>query len=139
MRPSGKASSSSKLAVTAPGVEQKATWLQIRQQRPDYVFLWGWGVMNSTAIKEAIAVSYPQLQMYGVWWSARNRTWSQPKPTWRRRARAASHSALSSERDLPVHKDIAKYAYDSGEGTARKSKEEVGSVLYNRGTSLPRC
>ena len=23
------------------------TWLQIRQQRPDYVLLWGWGVMNS--------------------------------------------------------------------------------------------
>jgi branched-chain amino acid transport system substrate-binding protein len=42
--------------VTHPGVEQKATWLQIRQQRPDYVFLWGWGVMNSTSIKEAIAV-----------------------------------------------------------------------------------
>ena len=59
-----------KLPVTAPGVEQKATWLQVRQQRPDYVFLWGWGVMNSTAIKEAIAVSYPRLQMYGVWWSA---------------------------------------------------------------------
>jgi hypothetical protein len=34
-------------------VEQKATWLQIRQQRPDYVFMWGWGVMNSTALKEA--------------------------------------------------------------------------------------
>jgi len=28
------------LPVTHPGVEQKATWLQIRQQRPDYVFLW---------------------------------------------------------------------------------------------------
>ena len=37
------------LPVTHPGVEQKATWLQIRQNRPDYVFLWGWGVMNSTA------------------------------------------------------------------------------------------
>jgi branched-chain amino acid transport system substrate-binding protein len=30
-----------KLPVTHPGVEQKATWLQVRQQRPDYVFLWG--------------------------------------------------------------------------------------------------
>ena len=38
------------LPVTHPGVEQKSTWLQIRQQRPDYVFLWGWGVMNSTSI-----------------------------------------------------------------------------------------
>jgi branched-chain amino acid transport system substrate-binding protein len=49
--------------------EQKATWLQIRQHRPDYVLLWGWGVMNSTAIKEAVAVGYPREKMYDVWWS----------------------------------------------------------------------
>lgn len=32
-----------KIPVTAPGVEQKSAWLQVRQQRPDYVLLWGWG------------------------------------------------------------------------------------------------
>ena len=52
------------LPVTHPGVEQKATWLQIRQNRPDYVLLWGWGVMNSTAIKEAVAVGYPREKLY---------------------------------------------------------------------------
>ena len=31
------------IPVAAPGAEQKAAWLQIRQSRPDYVFLWGWG------------------------------------------------------------------------------------------------
>ena len=36
---------------------------------PDYVFLWGWGVMNSTAIKEAVATGYPREKMYGVWWA----------------------------------------------------------------------
>ena len=35
------------LPVTHPGVEQKSTWLQIRQSRPDYVVNWGWGVMLS--------------------------------------------------------------------------------------------
>jgi len=43
------------LPITMPGIEQKSVWLQIRQSRPDYVFLWGWGVMNSTALKEAVA------------------------------------------------------------------------------------
>src|SRR5437868_10959203 len=57
------------LPVTAPGVEQKSTWLQIRQSKPDYVLLWGWGVMNSTALKEAQATGYPREKMYGVWWS----------------------------------------------------------------------
>src|SRR3954464_14329492 len=119
-----------KLPVTHPGVEQKATWLQIRQQRPDYVFLWGWGVMNSTAIKEAIAVGYPRLQIYGVWWSA-----AEPDVLPAEMA-AKGYNGLamnhSAENDRPIHKDMVKYLYDKGKGTA-KSKDEVGSVLYNRG------
>ncbi|MDO8958653.1 MAG: ABC transporter substrate-binding protein, partial [Rhodocyclaceae bacterium] len=47
------------LPVAHPGVEQKSTWLQIRQNKPDYVLLWGWGVMNSTSLKEAQATGYP--------------------------------------------------------------------------------
>src|SRR3546814_11680842 len=39
--------------VTAPGVEQKSTWLQIRQARPSYVLLWSAGIMTPTAIREA--------------------------------------------------------------------------------------
>jgi branched-chain amino acid transport system substrate-binding protein len=119
-----------KLPVTAPGVEQKSTWLQVRQQRPDYVFLWGWGVMNSTAIKEAISVSYPRLQIYGVWWAA-----AEPDVTPAEMA-AKGYNGLamnhSAENDLPIHKDMAKYLYDKGKGTAGK-KDDVGSVLYNRG------
>ena len=57
------------IPVTHPGVEQKSQWLAIRQDRPDYVLLWGWGVMNSTAVKEAAAVGYPRDKMIGVWWS----------------------------------------------------------------------
>jgi branched-chain amino acid transport system substrate-binding protein len=119
-----------KLPVTSPGVEQKATWLQIRQQRPDYVFLWGWGVMNSTSIKEAIAVGYPRLQMYGVWWSSAEPD-VQPAEM---AAKGYNGIALghSSERDRPIHKEMMKFLYDKGKGTASK-KEEVGSVLYNRG------
>ena len=119
-----------KLPVTHPGVEQKATWLQIRQQRPDYVFLWGWGVMNSTAIKEAIAVSYPRLQMYGVWWAA-----AEPDVLPAEQA-AKGYNGLAlghgAENNLPVHKDMMRFLYDKGKGTAAK-KEEVGQVLYNRG------
>src|SRR4051812_18036507 len=119
-----------KLPVTHRGVEQKATWLQIRQQRPDYVFLWGWGVMNSTAIKEAISVSYPRLQMYGVWWAA-----AEPDVLPAEMA-AKGYNGLamdhSAEKDRPIHKDMIKVLYDKGKGTA-KSKDEVGSVLYNRG------
>ncbi len=117
-----------KLPVTHPGVEQKATWLQIRQQKPDHVFLWGWGVMNSTAIKEAISVGYPRLQMYGVWWAG-----AEPDvlPTDMAgkgyNALALQHSAEKTK----VHDDMKKFVYEKGKGTGKA--EEVGQVLYNRG------
>jgi branched-chain amino acid transport system substrate-binding protein len=118
------------LPVTHPGVEQKATWLQVRQQRPDYVFLWGWGVMNSTSIKEAIAVSYPRLQMFGVWWSSAEPDVEPAEMA----SKGYNGIALghSDERDFPIHKEILNTLYGKGQGTA-KDKKDVGSVLYNRG------
>ena len=57
------------LPVPAPGVEQKSIWLQVRQQRPDFVIMQTWGVMTPTAIKEAVATGYPRDKMFGTWWS----------------------------------------------------------------------
>ncbi|MGE5103419.1 MAG: ABC transporter substrate-binding protein [Betaproteobacteria bacterium] len=116
------------LPVTHPGVEQKATWLQIRQQRPDYVFLWGWGVMNSTAIKEAVATGYPRDKMYGVWWSG-----AEPDVVPAGDG-AKGYNALvflAPAGKGAVHNDIVKYVYDKGQGTGKK--EDIGEVLYNRG------
>src|SRR3546814_18543799 len=58
--------------VPAPGLEQKSIWLQIRQMRPDYVYLQGWGAMNAVSIKEAAAVGFPRDKMLGVWWSSQD-------------------------------------------------------------------
>jgi branched-chain amino acid transport system substrate-binding protein len=117
-----------KLPVSHPGVEQKATWLQIRQQRPDYVFLWGWGIMNSTAIKEAIAVGYAREKMFGVWWSG-----AEPDvlPAG---AGAKGYNSLAlnpSGKNFKVHEDVAKFVYGRGKGAGPESM--IGEVLYNRG------
>ena len=116
------------LPVTHPGVEQKATWLQIRQQRPDYVFLWGWGVMNSTALKEAVATGYPRDKMYGVWWAA-----AEPDvlPVG---ADAKGYQGLALQHGAgraKVHEDVIKFLHDKNQGTG--PKDEVGTVLYTRG------
>jgi len=116
------------IPVTHPGVEQKAAWLQVRQNRPDYVFLWGWGVMNSTAIKEAAAVRYPRDQIYGVWWSG-----AEPDVT-PAGADAKGYNAITlqhSSGKVALHDDIFKYVYAKGNGAG--PKENVGDVLYNRG------
>jgi branched-chain amino acid transport system substrate-binding protein len=57
------------LPVTAPGRRAEGHLAADPPERPDYVLLWGWGVMNSTALKEAVATGYPREKMYGVWWS----------------------------------------------------------------------
>jgi branched-chain amino acid transport system substrate-binding protein len=117
-----------KIPVTAPGVEQKSAWLQVRQARPDYVLLWGWGVMNSTALKEAQATGYPREKMYGVWWSG-------AEPDVKDVGEGAKgYNALNlntSGQSPKVIQDILKLVHDKGQGTG--PKDEVGSVLYTRG------
>ena len=116
------------LPVTHPGVEQKATWLQIRQSKPDFVLLWGWGVMNSTALKEAAAVAYPREKMLGVWWAGAEADTVPAEDA------AKGYKALAlnpSGTNFPVHADIFKYLYDKNQGVTEK--KDVGNVLYNRG------
>jgi len=118
----------SKIPVTAPGVEQKSAWLQVRQQRPDYVLLWGWGVMNSTALKEAIATGYPREKMYGVWWAGAEPDVKDVGDA----AKGYNALALNTSGQQPkVIQDILKYVHDKGQGSG--PKDEVGSVLYTRG------
>ncbi|HSV84253.1 MAG TPA: ABC transporter substrate-binding protein [Ramlibacter sp.] len=117
------------LPVAAPGVEQKATWLQVRQQRPDFVIMQTWGVMTPTAIKEAIATGYSREKMFGTWWSG-------AEPDLRDiGAGAKGYSAVmmqhGAEMQAPVVKEILEKVHAKGQGTG--TKEEVGSVLYMRG------
>ena len=117
------------LPVAHPGVEQKATWLQIRQNRPDYVLLWGWGVMNSTALKETVATGYPREKMYGVWFAG-------AEPDVKDVGEAAKgYHALAlqhgAEPNARVVKEILEKVHAKGQGTG--PREEVGQVLYMRG------
>jgi len=115
------------IPVTHPGVEQKSQWLAIRQNRPDYVLLWGWGVMNGMAIKEAAAVAYPRDRMIGVWWSG-----AEPDviPAG---DQAIGYKALMLQHPagkFAVHADIDKYVVAKNKSAGA---DTVGQVLYNRG------
>lgn len=117
------------LPIPAPGVEQKAIWLQIRQQRPDYVMLQTWGVMTATSIKEAIATGYPREKMFGTWWSG-------AEPDIKDIGAAAKgYNAVmmqhGAEPQSDVVKEILAKVHDKGQGTGPRA--EVGEVLYMRG------
>jgi len=117
------------LPIPAPGVEQKAIWLQVRQQRPDYVILQTWGVMTPTAIREAIAVGYPREKMFGTWWSGAEPDLKDVG------AAAKGYSAVmmqhGAEPQSDVVKQILSMVYDKNQGTGPRN--EVGQVLYMRG------
>src|SRR6185437_4571594 len=117
-----------KFPVSPPGIEQKATWLQIRQKRPNWVLMWGWGVMNSTAIKEAAAVGYPMDHFIGIWWSG-----AEPDVVPAGKAAIGYKAAVfhGTGPDYTVIRDIKRYLYDKGKG--KTSVDKIGEVLYVRG------
>ena len=115
--------------VAHPGLEQKATWVNIGERlRPDWVVMWGWGVMNATAIKEAAAAGYPMDRLIGNHWAGAE---VDVVPAGERAVNylAANFHGLGGGFD--VHRDILEHVHDAGDGAG--PSERVGEVLYNRG------
>ena len=115
------------IPVDHPGQEQKSQWLQIRRERPDNIILYGWGVMNQVALKEAANIRYPMDQMFGIWWSGTENDALEGMGSHGYKA-ATFHNVGS---DYPVYKDIQKFVVDAGLTAGDGSN--VGTVLYNRG------
>jgi len=116
------------LPVDHPGQEQKSQWLQIRRERPDYVLMWGWGVMNQVAIQEAANIRFPMDHFIGIWWSGSE---NDVKPAG---MAADGYKALALHNvgdNYPLYDDLRKYVVDAGK--AAGAGDQLGTVLYNRG------
>ncbi len=116
------------LPVDHPGQEQKSQWLQIRREKPDYVLMWGWGVMNQVAIQEAANIRFPMDKFIGIWWSGSE---NDVLPVG---AKADGYKALNMNlpgSDFPIYADLKKYVFDKG--MAAGAGDQAGTVLYNRG------
>jgi branched-chain amino acid transport system substrate-binding protein len=116
------------LPVDHPGQEQKSQWLQSRRERPDYVIMYGWGVMNQVAIQEAANIRFPMENFIGVWWSGAE---FDVEPTG---DKANGYKALTFTGvgdDYPVYDDLKKYVVDAGK--AAGAGDQLGTVQYNRG------
>ena len=116
------------LAVDHPGQEQKSTWLQVRRYRPDWIFMWGWGVMNQVAIKEAASIRYPMDRFIGVWWSG---TESDVVPAGDGAIGYKAGNFHGAGAGFPVHEAILSHVY--GGDQAATAGNNFGEVLYNRG------
>lgn len=114
--------------VAAPGVEQKSTWLNIRQRRPDYVLLWSAGIMTPTAIREAQSTGYARDKIYGIWWAGSE---SDVKDLG---AVAKGYNTVTihdtGDTSGRVFEDLQKYVFDKG---VSKKPDTYATMAYNRG------
>ena len=117
------------LPVTAPGVEQKSTWLRVRQERPDYVLLWSAGVMTPTAVREAQATNYARDKIYSVWWAGSDHDVKDIGAGAKGYNTVTIHNTAEHDK---VHDEVKAMVYDKGQGTA-KDATELGALAHTRG------
>ena len=120
------------IPVAHPGNEQGAQWLKIRQENPDYVIFWGWGVMNQTALKAAQKVGFAREKMIGSWWAGSEED-TIPAGEAAKGYMSATWNVTGT--GVPLIADIEKTLYPSGRGNMQ-DKSKVGTILYNRGVSV---
>ncbi|WP_416136232.1 ABC transporter substrate-binding protein [Aquabacterium sp. A7-Y] len=115
--------------VPHPGNEQQSQWLTIRREKPDWVILRGWGVMNPVALKNAQKVGFPADHVIGNIWSNSE---DDAAPAGDAAKGYLSITTHPSGTGFPVLKDLKKYVVDAGKGNLADPKR-FGNVYYNLG------
>jgi branched-chain amino acid transport system substrate-binding protein len=119
------------IPVAHPGNEQGAQWQRIRQEKPDYVIMWGWGVMNMTALKTAQKMGFPRDRMIGSWWAGSEED-TVPAGDAAKGYMSATWNVAGKA--VPLIAEIEKTVYGVGKGNL-SDKSKIGTILYNRGVS----
>ncbi len=118
--------------VTPPGVEQKSVWLQIRQQKPDYVLLWSAGVMTPAAVREAQATGFAREKIYAIWWAGSDHDVKDIGAGAKGYNAITIHNSAAKDK---VHADLKTHVYDKGQGTAG-SVADASSMAHTRGMMI---
>ncbi len=107
--------------------DQDSLWLDVRRDRPDWLYLQGWGAMNPTAVSEAAKNGFNMNHLVGVWWSGGDQD-ARPAGAGGKGYTTLDINAVGT--DFPAIQDILKYVVDKGKSQTPKS--QVGENLYNR-------
>jgi branched-chain amino acid transport system substrate-binding protein len=120
-----------KLPITPPGQTQEAQWLQVRQSKPDYVILWGFGVMNTVALKTAAKTGFPRDKILGVWWAGSE---EDVIPAGDAAKGYVSAAFSASGTNFPVMQDIKSKVYAGGKGNLEDPTRQ-GTIYHTRGVA----
>tara|TARA_B100000686_G_scaffold101382_1_gene108558 strand:+ start:6052 stop:7359 length:1308 start_codon:yes stop_codon:yes gene_type:complete len=118
--------------VAHPGIDQKATWLNVRRYKPDYVILRGWGVMNQTSLKEAARAQISPTKIIGVTWACSE---LDTIPAGKAAIGYTCASIINPGTHYKVFQDIVKHVHDAGNATG-PLKELEGQQLYRAGVLM---
>ena len=90
--------------------------------------MYGWGVMNQVAIKEATNIRFDMSKFIGIWWSGSEND-VLPAGEKSHGYKAVTFHGVGD--DYPIFADLKKHVGDAGKAAGDGTK--VGTALYNRG------
>jgi len=108
---------------------QSAQWQAVRRDRPAWTIMWGWGAMNTAAIKEAAQIGYPMDHLISAWWGGGE---DDVRPAGAGAKGYLSLNFAAARADFAAIQDIQKYVVDRGQSEVA-AKEKVGESHYNKG------
>jgi len=117
------------IAVVSPGLEQQSQWLQIRQEKPDWVTFWGAGSgMNSTGMTSAARINFPRdRMMYVTFGGAEEDMFPAGQ------AAVGTYVVMNAiPGNYPLVEKIKQTVYGAKKGNM-SDQNRVGTVYYNRG------
>lgn len=117
------------IPVADPGNEQSAQWRQVRQAKPDWVFLRTWGVSTPVAIKTAARFGFPVDRIIGDIWASSD---EDVLPTGDAGKGYLALTPYPGGADFEIHKKIKEHILDKGKSDLKDPKS-FGSVYYNSG------
>ena len=94
------------------------------------MFMWGWGAMNPTAVKEAAKIGYPMDHLIGIWWAGGEDD-ARPAGAGGQGLSARSTSTASAP-TIPAIQDILKYVIDKGKSQIARRIKVGENLLQSR-------
>ena len=117
------------IPVADPGNEQSAQWRQVRQAKPDWVFLRTWGVSTPVAIKTAARFGFPVERIIGDIWASSD---EDVLPAGDAGKGYLALTPYPGGADFEIHKRLKEHILDQGKSDLKDPKS-FGSVYYNSG------
>ena len=112
----------------AEAQNQSSQWLNIRRDRPDWIYIQGFGAMNPVTVKEGAKNNFPMDHLIGNWWAGGDDD-ARPAGDGAKGYLALDFNQVGT--NFPVIQDIIKRVVDTGK--SQTAKDKVGENLYNRG------